>query len=813
MKRLLLSIAALGTFGMMQAQTVYPLIPIDSAQFVNQEKLANPTANTRPDYVDPVFKNPTFGDTVRMEGIVVTNPRLYGLSSSRRAAYIQRKGGGPWSGMLVMCDNQTVGAPNLSGFITETKFYENMVPGFPVLVTGILREFPVPTGDTQLNLIRNTDDNDNSVISTSSVRDTLVYTTIQANQLMSGNPNTGWVQQKETAEQWESVLVEIRDVTVYSRQINTTGGTNGRTFWSVIDDFGNVLDIRDFSSYLRNAPALNQDSIVAPATWPLTFTAPPVGTRLEYIRGLVTEYAVGGIQRYGIAPIWPGDIKVCTTCPPTIRFVRRTPVVATSSDTTTLVFEVTAGDTTLRTMRLHYRIDGGAMDSVALTPVAGFPNTFAARVPPQSTESIVNYWLRAEDNRGRQTFFPDPLTIGQSYLTTPNGINSISTLQRSAVTNLASIWSGDSIPTMSVRGIVTGRNFVAGQTNLTTVQAGTGPNSAIFIQRAASNDAMADWEVGDSVEIISARVTENFNITTLFNIRGNKISSGNALPAFETGLPIDSFRLNRVAFARPWEGVLMRFEDVFVTNTNPDAPGNFNEFAFNTDSSLTVGVRVDDMNAELRNLSTRVRNGMKMDFIQGPMYFSFSNFKLIPRGLDDVDLSRLDSVAPVITILGNNPDSIVLNSSWNDAGATALDDIDGDLTDRILVTGSVDTAVAGTYIIQYKVTDNWGNSDSVQRTVIVYDPAVGLRNELLYAQLQVFPNPASSALHIKGAFVQSVPVKVELVDILGKSYLERTYTDTKFEDQIDISSLNNGVYFVKFSNEGGSRTLKLMISK
>jgi hypothetical protein len=809
MKRLLLTISALGTFGMMQAQTVYPLLPIDSVQFVNQTKLANPTANTRPDYVDPVFKNPTFGDTVRVEGIVVTNPRIYGLSQNRRAAYIQRKGGGPWSGMLVMCNHETVGAPALNSFIQETKFYENFIVGFPVRVTGILREFPNPTGDTQLNLIRNTDDNDNSVVALPN-RDTLVYSTISAGELMSGNPNTGWVQQKETAEQWESVLVEIRDVTVYTRQINTTGGNNGRTFWSVIDDFGNVIDIRDFSSYLRNAPALNQDST---QTWPFTFTAPPVGTRLEYIRGLVTEYAVGGVQRYGLAPIWPGDIKVCTSCPPIIRFIRRTPVVATSSDTTVLVFEVTSGDTTLRTMRLHFNIDGGAMDSVALTPVSGFPNTFSASIPPQTTESIVTYWLRAEDNRGRQTFFPDPLTIGQSFLTTPNGINSIATLQRSVAPSLASIWSGDSIATMNVRGIVTGRNFVAGQTNLTTIQSGTGPNSAIFIQRAAQNDAMADWEVGDSVQIISGRVTENFNVTTLFNIRGNKISSGNALPAFETGLPIDSFRLNRVAFARPWEGVLMRFEDVFVTNTNPDAPGNFNEFAFNTDSSLTVGLRVDDMNAELRTLSSRVRRGMAMDFVQGPMYFSFGNFKLIPRGLDDVDLSRLDSIAPEITILGNNPDSVRLGGTWTDAGATAIDDIDGDITDRIEVSGTVNTAVAGTYVIQYKATDNWGNSDSVERVVIVYDPAVGLRNELLYAQLQVFPNPASSALNIKGAFVQSVPVKVELVDMLGKSCLERTYTDTKFEDQIDISSLNNGVYFVKFTNDGGSRTLKLMISK
>ena len=42
------------------AQNPYPILPIDSVGFVNPIKLANPTAVTIPDYVNPTFKDTIF---------------------------------------------------------------------------------------------------------------------------------------------------------------------------------------------------------------------------------------------------------------------------------------------------------------------------------------------------------------------------------------------------------------------------------------------------------------------------------------------------------------------------------------------------------------------------------------------------------------------------------------------------------------------------------------------------------------------------------------------------------------------------------
>lgn len=90
----------------------------------------------------------------------------------------------------------------------------------------------------------------------------------------------------------------------------------------------------------------------------------------------------------------------------------------------------------------------------------------------------------------------------------------------------------------------------------------------------------------------------------------------------------------------------------------------------------------------------------------------------VTRTVDVVDAP--DTTAPVITLLGNATESIAENATYTDAGATATDDVDGDLTANIVLSGAVDTAVAGDYTLTYAVDDAAGNSAApVTRTVTV----------------------------------------------------------------------------------------------
>jgi hypothetical protein len=74
---------------------------------------------------------------------------------------------------------------------------------------------------------------------------------------------------------------------------------------------------------------------------------------------------------------------------------------------------------------------------------------------------------------------------------------------------------------------------------------------------------------------------------------------------------------------------------------------------------------------------------------------------------------------PVVTLNGDAALQITVGDTFTDPGATAIDSVDGDLTSKIVETGSVDTSTAGLYTLTYTATDAAGNSANVSRVVTV----------------------------------------------------------------------------------------------
>lgn len=87
-----------------------------------------------------------------------------------------------------------------------------------------------------------------------------------------------------------------------------------------------------------------------------------------------------------------------------------------------------------------------------------------------------------------------------------------------------------------------------------------------------------------------------------------------------------------------------------------------------------------------------------------------------------------DTVPPVVTLLGMNPVTLTVGDTFTDPGATANDNIDGDITESIVVGGDiVDTGIAGTYVVTYDVSDSAvvpNVAIQEKRYVIVIEPDV-----------------------------------------------------------------------------------------
>ena len=79
-----------------------------------------------------------------------------------------------------------------------------------------------------------------------------------------------------------------------------------------------------------------------------------------------------------------------------------------------------------------------------------------------------------------------------------------------------------------------------------------------------------------------------------------------------------------------------------------------------------------------------------------------------------------DTTPPTTTLTGPPTINLTVGDTFTDPGATATDDVDGNITSSISISGSVDTSTAGTYTISYNVSDTAGNAATeAQRTVIV----------------------------------------------------------------------------------------------
>jgi len=78
-----------------------------------------------------------------------------------------------------------------------------------------------------------------------------------------------------------------------------------------------------------------------------------------------------------------------------------------------------------------------------------------------------------------------------------------------------------------------------------------------------------------------------------------------------------------------------------------------------------------------------------------------------------------DIVPPALTLQGDPEITIYAGTPFSDPGCIAIDNADGDISNKITVTGKVDIYMPGTYEVTYTATDSWGNAAKIIRKVTV----------------------------------------------------------------------------------------------
>ena len=162
-----------------------------------------------------------------------------------------------------------------------------------------------------------------------------------------------------------------------------------------------------------------------------------------------------------------------------------------------------------------------------------------------------------------------------------------------------------------------------------------------------------------------------------------------------------------------------------LVNDTYEVTVKFAEIFFNDSSEIDFNVMIEGVivagNLDIwdqvgKNTAYDVTTTITVS--DGVLNIAASNIKAIKVSGNGVP--PVDTTPPVITLVGSSSVDIVQGNTYTDAGATATDNVDGDITSSISTVNLVDTNTVGTYTVTYNVSDAADNPAlQVTRTVHV----------------------------------------------------------------------------------------------
>lgn len=764
----------------------YPLVTIEEIQDVDETSL---TAGND--------ASPLLGDTVRVQGTVTFDPCDYALSSSgSRVGSFMEDGD---FGLHVLVDNSN-GFGDIQDQDDIVRFQDNFVMGNTVEITGYVSAF---SNNTQLILLPPTE-----VMITGS--GTVTPTVVEVADLMTFD-GTELVPNLVDGERYEGKLIELQNVTI----VDVVAGTNGRFFWSVQDDMGRKVQIRDVSGQFRNDT--NDDFCSGGddvSNTPDIFDPIPLqNANIEYLRGVMVDYTnSGGVRDFYIAPRSSDDIGPVQAAFPVVSESSISPQIPSSSDAVVVTAGISDSDGSIASAELCY----GEAEPFTCIPMSdNGDGTFSATIPASADGTYVFYEIEAIDNEGNNASFNSIGDLTLVYPVLDGGITSISNIQSTPLASGASVLWGQTIADMDITATITAgaQSYDLG---FIYAQQGTDPYSGISII-PNSDDGLADLKRGTVINITGAEIDEinGDQLTALRNLVYTVVETCQDIPSPVEAETLDiANNLNNLS--EQYESMLLSFENVFVTDTNPDSDfgSNFGEWSISETNGDDNGLRCDDRSNDLPfDFNTlELSLGQQMTFFNGILTYSFGNWKMYPRNLADMDGYTTEYAKaitsffiPASNVFGsvNESDLTIGLSLPGDADITAV------VPDIIFEGDEIDppsgTAVDLSNPVVYTVTSCIDGSTQTYTvtasiTAIIEADALGI---------QIQPTIVQTAFEVNNNSNKTIDL-LKVYNANGS--LVKQVNVNAISTDVNINTLPSGVYIVEL-NIGDNKVIEKIIKQ
>ena len=708
--------------GFMFAQTSpYPLKTLQEVNFM-------------PDSTTGWPNSPLAGDTIRVQGMVLVQPIVDQLVDRRTilyygyawGSYIQSPDGSPWTGLnIYQADTGTVAKATALDLCDTASVYE---------FTGVV----TPYGQsTELALITAPTPIPVNLISQEPTRTLPIRLTIDS----CFNPDKSFnVKLRKYLGMYVEFIADSTHPLVTSDLV--TGTTSPAGGFHINDTSGRFIQVYAQSRYYKISPTY---------TLRPSYTAPPNGSNLPYVRGILEAY----LNTWEVVPIYPGDLADPVQSPPAITACVRNPgVVALNTPVTVTAQVVGRLKAVVKSVVIKYSVNG-VETQIPMTAAVG-DSVYSATIPAVTSgdSSFVTYYVQATDNDLLTSTSPGNINTSRySYFVFADP-NKPLTIQHVRYSPFGSAYSSYNGYPVTISGVVTADTSDIPGSNATNttrvfIQNGTTPWAGIILGfKGPFGMNVFDLRQGDLVTVTGTPAYSpayGVRIDTLTQL--TVVSHNNPLPETHVmSTATVGFSALGTLAAEEWDGCIVTYNAVTIDSANADAPTYHYGESYGTDSSGGNHTRItwSDGRTKFFNgpADGLVTKGDYFASITGILGYTHTNYKLCPRDSNDIK-----GYVPYV------PNGILSNNS--------------------------------TLPKQYKLNQNYPNPFNPS-TIISYDlPKSGIVNVKIF--------------NVLGQLV--------------KTLVNQAQTAGTHQVNFNASSLSTGVYFYSLTVDNFTQVKKMMLIK